>query len=60
MISELVVGVRIALNVGEDLRAPELLVRSRPRAMLWAAMPETTIHEDGNLGAPEDDIRPSR
>jgi hypothetical protein len=58
--SEPVVGVRIALNVGENLRAPELLVGLWPRPMLWAAMPEAAIYEDGNPGASEDDVRTSR
>jgi hypothetical protein len=28
--------------------------------MFWAAMPEAAIHENGNPGVSEDDIRSSR
>jgi hypothetical protein len=58
--SEPFVGVRIALDVGENLRAPELLVGLWPRPMLWAAMPEAAIYEDRNPGTSEDDVRTSR
>ena len=58
--SEPVVGVRIALYVGENLRAPKLLVGLWPRPMLWAAMPEAAIYEDGNLSTSEHDIRSPR
>src|SRR5690606_19488049 len=59
-ISEPVVGVRIALDIGENLGAPELLIGLWPSSMRWAAMPEAAIYEDGNPGTSEDDIRSSR
>jgi hypothetical protein len=58
--SETSVRVRIALDIGEDLRAPELRVGLWPCAVLGAAVPETAIYENRNPSAPEDDICSSR
>lgn len=58
-ISEPIVGVGIALDVGEDLGPSKFLVRLWPGAVFRTTMPEATIHEDGNLGASENDIRSS-
>jgi hypothetical protein len=44
------IRIRITTTINGDLFNPELLVRlGNVRAMLWATVPETTIHKDGYL-----------
>jgi hypothetical protein len=43
-----VVCVAITLLVRVDFRTPELRVLLWPRRVLWAAMPEATVDENGD------------
>jgi hypothetical protein len=45
-VDQQVVSVAVAKDVELQLRAPPISVRSRPRAVLWAAVPEAAVHED--------------
>jgi hypothetical protein len=46
----------ISLLIPLDLRAPPLRVRCRPGRVLRAAVPETTVYEDGDVRRTEDDV----
>ncbi|WP_261390250.1 hypothetical protein, partial [Pseudomonas aeruginosa] len=40
------VSVSVSSDIGVDFRAPPFSVALRPSSMRWAAMPETSIHEN--------------
>jgi hypothetical protein len=46
----------VTVEVLSEFRVPELVPRSRPDVVLWAAMPEASIDEDGNSSLDEHKI----
>ena len=51
------IGITVARDVALDLSAPPSCIVPGVSAMFRTAMPETTIQEDGDLHAGEDDVR---
>ncbi len=49
LLPELAVDAFVARHVVLSLFIPELPVGLRPRVALWAAVPETSVDEDGDL-----------
>lgn len=47
----------IPFDVAVQLRRPILAVHLRPLTVLWAAVPETSVHEDRDFALCEDDVR---
>lgn len=47
----------IPFDVALQLRRPILAIHLRPLTVLWAAMPETSVHEDRDFALCEDDVR---
>lgn len=50
----------IACDIPLQLRLPIVGVRSRCVAMVWTAMPETTVNENCEASASKDDVRPNK
>lgn len=54
---ESTIGVPVPFGVCQDLFAPERRIVFRPRAVLRTAVPEASVHEYGDLGAWEYNVR---
>jgi hypothetical protein len=53
------VRVAISTSIRFDFFSPPSRVRLRPRAVLWASMPEAAVDEYGDLCSNEGHIRPT-
>nr|WP_269150986.1 hypothetical protein [Acetobacter sicerae] len=45
--AEALIGIGVSGAIGFDFVTPKLRVALRPRGVLWAAMPEAPVNEDG-------------